>query len=98
HPVELYAALGFGAAAIGLAVWKAYRPPPLGVPAGVALAAAGFIRLATEPLRPALNGSPVVWYSIAVIAGVGVTVWRWLKARTDRSAALPDAAGETEPP
>lgn len=66
HPVELYAALALVAAAF-LAARLPRRPL---VRAGAALALAGLVRLATEPLRPSLTGGPVVWYLAAVVVGV----------------------------
>jgi prolipoprotein diacylglyceryltransferase len=87
HPVELYAAILFALAAVALAMWKAYRRPPLGAPAATALATAGIVRLLTEPLRPSLAGQPVGWYLAAVIIGVTVGSWRWWLARRNRRAA-----------
>lgn len=68
HPTELYAALLFLGAALVMMAWK-LRPRPLGAAGAVALAAAGFIRFATEPLRPALGGRPVAWYLAAIVIG-----------------------------
>jgi prolipoprotein diacylglyceryltransferase len=81
HPVEIYAALLFAVAALALARWKARGRPPLGVPAGIALAVAGAVRLATEPMRPTLGTGPVWWYAAAVLVGSGVVVWRWQRRR-----------------
>jgi prolipoprotein diacylglyceryltransferase len=69
HPVELYAAALFFLAAAGLAWFKAYRRPSPWLPTGVALVAAGSVRLATEPMRPALAGGPEAWYWAAVVLG-----------------------------
>lgn len=75
HPVEIYAALLFVAAAFALLLWRWRGRPPGGAPAGLALAAAGGIRLATEPFRAALSGGPVWWYTAAVAGGLVLTVW-----------------------
>lgn len=75
HPVEIYAALALLVAAIGL--WWAGRASAIlgaGRLAGLALAAAAGIRLATEPLRPALGAGPVLWYWAAVAAGLGLAI------------------------
>jgi prolipoprotein diacylglyceryltransferase len=86
HPTEIYAALLFLLAAIALALWKAYGRPPLGLPAAIALAAAGAVRLLTEPLRPSLFGNTVWWYGAAVIVGAGLGSWRWWRRRTHPAA------------
>ena len=75
HPVEIYAALLFAAIAIGLAMWKARGRPPLGATVAAALAAAGAVRLVTEPMRPALGAGPVWWYLGAVIIGAAGGLW-----------------------
>ncbi|HEY4607398.1 MAG TPA: prolipoprotein diacylglyceryl transferase family protein [Acidimicrobiia bacterium] len=66
HPVELYAALAMA----GLA-WAASRlqPRPF-LRSGIALAGAGLIRLATQPLRLSLSGGPVGWYIAAIAIGL----------------------------
>lgn len=66
HPVEIYAAVGLVIAAFIIA-----RLPdrPL-LRAGVGLAAAGAVMLATQPLRPSLTGGPIGWYAAAVIVGI----------------------------
>ncbi len=74
HPVELYAALAYLAAAAALAWWKAYRRPTPGMPAAIAVAVAGGVRLLTEPLRPSLGGGPVWFYATALVAGVVLAV------------------------
>lgn len=68
HPVELYAAAGLVVAA--LVAWK--LPDRPGTRAGFALAAAGGVRLLTQPLRPSLTGGPIWWYVAAVVAGLVV--------------------------
>jgi prolipoprotein diacylglyceryltransferase len=75
HPVELYAALAFLLAGIGLALWRAHGQPPRGVPASMALLVAGTVRLATEPMRPSLGGGPIGWYVVSIALGIaGVVV------------------------
>lgn len=65
HPVELYTAV-----ALGVAAWLVARLPirPL-LPAGAALAAAGAIRLATQPFRVSVIGGPVGVYLAGIILG-----------------------------
>lgn len=70
HPVEIYAALAFVLAAVGVARLGS-RP---WVATGVGLAAAGAIRLATEPMRVSITGGPVEWYAAAIVAGLAVAV------------------------
>ncbi|MEA2023418.1 MAG: prolipoprotein diacylglyceryl transferase family protein, partial [Actinomycetota bacterium] len=62
HPVGIYAALLLAMAAIAIAWWKAYRRPPAGTPASLAIVAAAAVRLATEPFQPSLSGGPVWFY------------------------------------
>ena len=81
HPVEVYAAILLLIAGGAVAWAKAYRRPPPLVPAGVALAVAGAVRLVTEPLRPALAGGPEVWYWIAVAGGLSLIGYSRLHAR-----------------
>jgi prolipoprotein diacylglyceryltransferase len=68
HPVEIYAALALIGAAFLIA--RLSQRPLLRF--GAALAAAGLIRLATEPMRVSLTGGPVGWYLAAVVLGVAV--------------------------
>lgn len=82
HPVELYAALGFAVAAylIGRAGWRPF------LRFGLALAATGLIRLATEPLRPSLTGGPTGWYSTAMAIGLVIAALGFrLTARETRT-------------
>jgi len=66
HPVELYAA-----AALLAAGWSiSRRPRRPWIPTGTAIAMAGAIRLATQPLRLSIMGGPVGWYLAAVIVGL----------------------------
>jgi prolipoprotein diacylglyceryltransferase len=81
HPVELYAAIGFAIVASALAMWKRSGRPRPGVVAGLAVSTAGFLRLATEPLRISIDGGPVAMYAIAAIVGV---VWMAVAVLTDR--------------
>ena len=68
HPTELYAGLLFLVAAFGLLILLR-RGAAGGLVAGLGLAAAGLIRLLTEPLRPSLGSGPVWWYATALIVG-----------------------------
>ena len=70
HPVELYAALGMLLAA--LVVSRLIHRPWMA--AGVGLAAAGAVRLATEPLRQSIVGGPTGWYWIGVVVGVAAAL------------------------
>lgn len=82
HPVELYAAAALAAAAVALAWWRSRRSLPPAAAAGLALAVAAGIRLATEPFRPALGGGPVVWYVAGAVAGAAVASWAtWRRRR-----------------
>jgi hypothetical protein len=75
HPVGIYAALMLGAAAIGIAWWKAYRRPPAGAPAALAVIAASVTRLVVEPLQPSISGGPVLFYGAGLVIGVAALVW-----------------------
>ncbi|MBT8206681.1 MAG: prolipoprotein diacylglyceryl transferase [Acidimicrobiia bacterium] len=83
HPVELYASILLGVAAIALVVYKARgsRLPP-GVIASSVLGLAAGIRLLTEPLRPSLGGGPVAWYWVGLAASIAAIVWL-LRTRSD---------------
>ena len=100
HPVELYAAALFFVVAGGLAWFKAYHRPRRLFPLGVALLAAGSVRLITEPIRPGLSGGPEGWYWAAVIAGVALIAatrrgsWKGLR---DLFRARSEASGEDPP-
>lgn len=74
HPVELYAALLLGVSAWLLFRLRSSHPPPWLI-AGLALAAAGLVRLVTEPLRPSLLAGAEWWYAGAVAAGVLGAAW-----------------------
>lgn len=86
HPVELYAALLLVAAGVGIA---SYRPrfPPAWTLAGLGLAIAGFSRLITEPLRPALTTGPVWWYAAAIVVGLIVATIAVRRRNAERHKA-----------
>ena len=84
HPVGIYAALLFAAAAIAIAVWKAYRWPGFGIPASAAVLAAGAIRLIVEPMQPSINGGPVWFYAFGVLVGLAGLAWFWWGIRLPR--------------
>lgn len=71
HPVEIYAAIGFGVAAwlVSKLSWRLLRR------AGSGLAIAGCLRLFTEPMRPSITGGPVAWYVIAIVIGLVVALY-----------------------
>jgi prolipoprotein diacylglyceryltransferase len=75
HPVELYAALLLGLAAFVIGWWRAKARPLPGMPAALALMVSGFARLATEPMRPNLDGGPIGWYIAAIVLGGGTAIW-----------------------
>lgn len=80
HPVELYAAvLYLLAAALAYRVGGRWKP---GVLAGFGLAIAAMVRLATEPVRPSLDGGPIAWYLTGAIVGLAVAGFRYLDGRT----------------
>jgi prolipoprotein diacylglyceryltransferase len=74
HPVGLYAAALFAIAAFAIAAWKQYGRPPVLAPTGVALIAAGAIRLSTEPLRISLAGGPVWLYASGILVGAAMVI------------------------
>ena len=74
HPVELYTAGLLLTGAIGVALWKQYGRPPIGAPAGAALAIAGTARLVTEPMRISLAGGPTALYAAGLVVGVAGVV------------------------
>ncbi|MGB5732748.1 MAG: prolipoprotein diacylglyceryl transferase family protein [Acidimicrobiia bacterium] len=75
HPVGVYAALMLGASAVGLAWWKAFRRPPAGAPAAIAVIAAAGTRLVVEPLQPSISGGPVWFYATGLVVGIVALVW-----------------------
>lgn len=91
HPVELYAALGFLAAAF-IAVRLARRP---WMATGFGLAAAGGIRAVTEPLRVSISGGPTEWYLTAVAAGILIAI---AAHRSTRTRPPGPSSMETVPP
>ncbi len=84
HPVEVYAAVAYLIAAVALA---RVRPLPRGVAAGLGLALAGIVRLATEPYRPSLSGGPLLWYLAALVGGGAIGARALLQARSPRAPA-----------
>lgn len=70
HPVEIYAFIGLLAAAtiVSRLSWAFLTR------AGTALALAGLVRLATEPIRPSLTGGPIGWYLAAIAVGTFAAV------------------------
>jgi prolipoprotein diacylglyceryltransferase len=99
HPVEVYAGMLLLAAALALALWKARGRPPVGVPAALALAAAGAVRLVTEPLRPSLGGGPIWWYVAAMAVGVVLVLWRaGATPKAPRGRDDPERGDPTIPP
>jgi prolipoprotein diacylglyceryltransferase len=70
HPTELYAALLLGLAGVAMWLLLRRRRRRLGVAAGLALAVAAVVRLATEPLRPALGDGPRWWYVAGIAIGL----------------------------
>jgi prolipoprotein diacylglyceryltransferase len=87
HPVEIYTTALFVIVAFAIATWKQKGRPPLGVPAGLSLAAAGTIRLVTESLRISLTGGPVLLYAAAIVGGGGVVLWRFVAVRRQEGSA-----------
>ena len=69
HPTELYAA-----AALTVFAVVATRPRAPFVATGLALAAAGAVRAATQPIRPSLTGGPMWAYLAAVAIGLAIAV------------------------
>jgi prolipoprotein diacylglyceryltransferase len=92
HPVEIYAAILFVAAAVLLGLWKAYGRPAPGVPASLAVTAAAGIRLLTEPIRPSLSGGPVWFYVLALVLGAASALF--LLTRRQRTKGLRDSRTE----
>lgn len=81
HPVELYAALGFVAAALFVA-WLLRRDSPPWLAAGIAIGLASGIRLATQPLRASITGGPVGWYVAGLVVGAAlVSAAYWSRSR-----------------
>lgn len=69
HPTELYAAVALAAFAFAATRLRA----PF-VATGLALAAAGAVRAATQPIRPSLTGGPMWAYLTAVALGLSVAL------------------------
>ncbi|MEX2419092.1 MAG: prolipoprotein diacylglyceryl transferase family protein [Acidimicrobiia bacterium] len=83
HSTEIYAALAFVAAAALVSAARRRVTAP-GVLATSALAAAAFIRLATEPLRLGIGTGPEWWYASGVAVGLGIVLYRVVNARRPR--------------
>ncbi len=69
HPVEIYAALLLLAAGLAISRLRIRGRLRTLAPAALALAVAGGVRLATEPMRLSLSGGPVLWYGAALVVG-----------------------------
>lgn len=91
HPVELYAALGLGAAAIIVGRFPG-RP---GWATGFGIAAAGGVRALTEPLRVSISGGPIEWYLAAVAVGILIAI---AGHRSTRTRPPGPSSMETAPP
>ena len=70
HPVEIYAALLFLAAALVLLWWRRRGVRAMGAIGATALVLAGAVRFVTEPMRPSLGSGPVGWYLAAIAIGL----------------------------
>jgi hypothetical protein len=81
HPTELYAA-----AALAVSAVLTTRPRTPFVATGLALAAAGAVRAATQPIRPSLTGGPM-WAYVAAIA-VGSAIAAIARLMASRAAAI----------
>lgn len=67
HATELYAAAALGVLAVVLT-----RPQRPFTATGLALASAGAVRAATQPMRPSLTGGPFWAYLGAVVIGLAI--------------------------
>lgn len=76
HPTELYAAV-----ALAVLAYVSTRPRTPFVATGFALAAAGAVRAATQPIRPSITGGPMWAYITAVALGATVAIAARLWAR-----------------
>ena len=83
HPTELYAA-----AALAVFAVVTTRPRTPFVATGLALAAAGAVRAATQPIRPSLTGGPMWAYLTAIALGSAVAIGghRWARRRPQVSS------------
>ncbi|MEX0826658.1 MAG: prolipoprotein diacylglyceryl transferase family protein [Acidimicrobiia bacterium] len=86
HPTEMYAALAFVAAAALVAAARRQVTIP-GILAAATLAAAALIRLATEPMRLGIGTGPEWWYASGIAVGVGIVLYRVVRARRLRRPA-----------
>ncbi len=71
HPVEIYAAL----AMVAWAFLVDRLPARPWLPTGAAMAGLALVRLATEPIRPSLEGGPMSFYALALATGVALAVF-----------------------
>jgi prolipoprotein diacylglyceryltransferase len=76
HPTELYAAVALAVFAV-----VTTRPRTPFVATGLALAGAGAVRAATQPIRPSLTGGPMWAYLAAIALGSAVAIGGFLLAR-----------------
>lgn len=90
HPVELYAAALFLGAAFMVSRLRSRAVLAPFVASGLALAAAGSIRLLTQPVRLSLSGGPVGWYLAAAVVGVGGSVLVQARISPGASGATTD--------
>lgn len=81
HPVEIYAALLFLAAALLFLRWLRSGSGVPGAIGTAGLSLAGAIRLITEPLRPSLGPGPVGWYGVAIAVGIIIGSVLWWRLR-----------------
>jgi prolipoprotein diacylglyceryltransferase len=90
HPVEIYAALLLVVAGVAVSLFRIRGLLRPYAPFALAVAAAGAVRLATEPVRLSLSGGPVVWYAIASAAGITGFVVAQRRVSAGASAAATD--------
>lgn len=76
HPTELYAAT----ALVAFAFLVARAKTPF-VATGLAVAGAGAVRAATQPIRPSLTGGPLWAYLAAVGLGTAIAAFGWRSGR-----------------
>ena len=80
HPVEVYAAVALALAWLALVLIRRRHPYP-GIAASLAIAVAAGVRLATQPMRPAIGGGPLRWYALGVASGVAAAITAWVLGR-----------------
>lgn len=84
HPTELYAAAAF----VLLAFVAARTTTPFRA-TGVAIAGAGAVRAATQPIRPSLTGGPLWAYLAAIALGAVIAVFGG-RIRRGRTKVTPE--------